>query len=243
MIKNNVYQCEYDDLLERILLQGNDLCINHDFSNGNIHVITDPPYEIGYDDWDRNGIIDWVKFFDLSYDIITDNGNLVIFSGWTNIDRIMMSGKQKFKLQNMITYDRIKGRGAKRNLVSTSEYILWFSKSNEYVFNNGFSNIKKKTGGMGNKNGSEYRRLSNCWTDIPPLVPWGKERNSHPTQKPLKLMQRIIETFTNSGDCVIDPFCGSGTTLIAAKKLNRDFIGGDNNSEYVALSKGLIYDH
>ena len=133
------------------------------------------------------------------------------------------------KLKNWIIYDRIKGRGAKTNLVSTREDILWYVKDAEkYTYNKIPSTIKKKTGGtIGRKNGQIYRALSNVWTDISPIVPWSKERVKHPTQKPLSLMERIVKIYSNQADTVLDPFMGSGTTLVAAKKLSRKYIGAD----------------
>lgn len=68
----------------------------------------------------------------------------------------------------------------------------------------------------------------------------GKERTGHPTQKSLELMQKIIEIHTNENDLIMDPFMGSGTTGIAAKSLNRKFIGVELNKEYFELAKKRI---
>ena len=64
-----------------------------------------------------------------------------------------------------------------------------------------------------------------------------KKFGKHPTQKPLYLLQRIIEASTKEGDLILDPFCGSGTTGVAAKMLKRYFVGIDNNAEYLEISK------
>ena len=66
--------------------------------------------------------------------------------------------------------------------------------------------------------------------------PSEKKNGKHPTQKPLELLERIILASTNEEDLILDPFCGSSTTGIAAKKLNRNFIGIDNSKEYLDLS-------
>ena len=71
------------------------------------------------------------------------------------------------------------------------------------------------------------KTLNNVWTDIPALNSQAKERLGYPTQKPLALMERIIEASSNEGDVVLDPFCGCATTLEAAEKLNRKWIGID----------------
>jgi site-specific DNA-methyltransferase (adenine-specific) len=78
--------------------------------------------------------------------------------------------------------------------------------------------------------------LSDVW-EIPFLNPKAKERTGYPTQKPVLLLERIIEICTDAGDLVLDPFCGSGTTLVAAKLLGRSSIGIDISEEAVALAQ------
>lgn len=69
-----------------------------------------------------------------------------------------------------------------------------------------------------------------------------EKREEHPTQKPIKLMKRLIEKFTKEGDIIIDPYCGSGSTLIACKKLGRNFIGCDIKQEYVDLTNKRLLE-
>ena len=76
---------------------------------------------------------------------------------------------------------------------------------------------------------------NNLWDDIAESK--GKERLGYPTQKPVALLKRIIEASSNSGDVVFDPFCGSGTTLVAAKSLNRNYIGIDQNPDAIKLTE------
>lgn len=77
--------------------------------------------------------------------------------------------------------------------------------------------------------------IDNLWTDIPPINSQAKERLGYPTQKPLKLLERIIESSSNEGDLVLDPFCGCGTTIDAAQALNRHWIGIDITHLAIAL--------
>ena len=79
--------------------------------------------------------------------------------------------------------------------------------------------------------------ISNIWTDINQLNPAAKERLGYPTQKPEALLERIINTSTNEGDIVLDPFCGCGTALVAAEKLNRKWIGIDITHLAISLMK------
>lgn len=186
-------------------------------------IITDPPYVINYADWDKEFNIPLAV--DLCYQLLKENGNLILFQGWSNVAKTKELLDEKFNIQNWIVWDRIKGRGAKKNFVSTREDILWYCKGNNPTYNKIYSNIPKKTGGMGKKNGQECRALTNVWYDISPIVPWSPERNGHPTQKPLQLMERCVTIWTNEGDIVLDFTMGSGTTGVAALKLERSFIG------------------
>ena len=72
------------------------------------------------------------------------------------------------------------------------------------------------------------------------LSDFSKERNGYPTQKPLKLLERIIKASSNQGDVVLDPFCGSGTTLRAAKTLGRKYIGIDQNPEAIRITENRL---
>jgi DNA modification methylase len=204
-------------------------------------IAIDPPYEIDYDnlEWDKKGL-NWVKLTEEFYRILKPTGNVVIFQGWSNVSETKSVLEQKFKLKNWIIWDRIKGRGANTNMVSTREDILWFIKSEKYTYTKIYSTIKKKTKGLGSKNGQECRALSNVWTDISPIVPWAKERVSHPTQKPLQLMERIITIFSNEGDTVLDCFAGSGSTGVAAKKLKRNFIMIEKEEVYYEIMVNRI---
>ena len=202
-------------------------------------IATDPPYGINFEkkEWDRKGIINWEVLAKEFKRILKPNKNLVLFQGWSEIMETKYAFDKYFELKNWIIYDRIKGRGAKRNLVSTREDILWYVNAETYPYNKVPSKIKKKTGGtIGRKNGNAYRALSNVWTDISPIVPWSPERVAHPTQKPVEIMDRILTLFSNKGDLVLDPFMGSGTTGVSCAKLKRNFLGIEKEEKYYNLA-------
>lgn len=211
-------------------------------------ICIDPPYEIEYQDldWDKK-ILNWPLILIEFNRILKEKGNLIIFQGWSNVTDLIKLietdclNRWDFTLKNWIIYDRIKGRGAKTNVVSTREDILWYTKIDKgYTYNKIYSNIPKKTKGMGAKNGQPNRALSNVWTDISPIVPWSKEKLKHPTQKPLKLIERIVTIFSNENDLVLDNFCGSGTVGEACKNLNRNFILIDNKQEYINITNARL---
>lgn len=85
-------------------------------------------------------------------------------------------------------------------------------------------------------------RLQNLWGDIPPINSQAQERLGYPTQKPEALLERIIKTSSNEGDIVLDPFCGCGTTIAAAQKLNRTWIGIDITHLAISLIKARLLD-
>ena len=204
-------------------------------------IATDPPYEIGYNGnaWDKENTLQWHVLSKHFHRILKPSGALVLFQGWSNVAETKAVLDKAFFLKNWIIYDRIKGRGAVTNVVSTREDILWYVKDeNNYTYNKVSSNILKKTGGsIGTRNGNPYRALSNVWTDISPIVPWSKEKVAHPTQKPLPLMRRIVDLFSNEGDAVLDCFMGSGTTCKASQLLNRKYIGIEKHQAYFETAK------
>lgn len=221
----------------------NDDCfkIMQELINNNVKVdaiIVDPPYIINYDEWDKE--FNMPLAIDLCYQLLKDNGNLVMFQGWSNVCETKQLLDKKFKIQNWIAYDRLKGRGSKKNLVSTREDILWYCKGNSPTYNKIYSNTPKKTGGLGAKNGQKNRALTNVWYDISPIVPWSKERNTHPTQKPLQLLERCITIWTNEGDTILDFTMGSGTTGEAAISLGRNFIGIENRKDYYDIAESRL---
>ena len=134
-------------MIEKVIL-GN--CFDHlsEIGDDSIDLISiDPPYEILFEnlEWDKK-VLNWKNLTDEFYRILKPNGNLIVFQGWSNVSETKSALEKKFNLKNWIIWDRIKGRGANTNVVSTREDILWLTKSNNYTYNKIYSNIKKKTG-------------------------------------------------------------------------------------------------
>ena len=200
-------------------------------------IICDPPYNIEIADWDKNFNIKEAILCVLP--LLKQNGNFILFQGWSNVcDTVQLLNLQEgLVFRNWIVWDRIKGRGAKNNFASTREDILWYSKGENYTFNKMYSNITKKTGGMGEKNGEETRSLTNVWYDIPPIVPWSNEKCDHPSQKPLGVMERCIDIWTNQDDKVLDFTMGTGTTGVACVKNRRNFVGIEIDKKYYDMAE------
>lgn len=154
-----------------------------------------------------------------------------------------------FILRNRITWGREKGRGAKENWKNSMEDIFFATVSDKYTFNIDAVKVRKKVLAPYKENGlakdwqqdesGKYRYTcpSNFWDDI--SIPYWSmaENTAHPTQKPEKLVAKLILASSNIGDLVLDPFAGSGTTGVVAKKLNRDYIDIEQNELYCAWAE------
>src|SRR5688500_7784976 len=84
--------------------------------------------------------------------------------------------------------------------------------------------------------------IGDIWIDIPPINSQAQERLGYPTQKPLAILERIIQASSNEGDLILDPFCGCGTAIAAAEKLNRKWIGIDITHLSISLMKYRLKD-
>ena len=163
--------------------------------------------------------------------VLKPGGTIWISGTLHNIYSIGMALEQEgYKILNNITWQKTNPPPnlACKCFTHSTETVLWARKADtkvKHTFN--YSLMKEQNGG---------KQMKDVWTGA--LTP-AKEKTEgkHPTQKPLYLLERIIESSTKEGDIVLDPFCGSSTTGVACIKLNRAYIGIDNNAEYIELSK------
>ncbi len=195
-------------------------------------------YEIWLDSW----LKDCVK-------LLKPDASVYICGDWRSASAIQRVGMKYFTLRNRITWEREKGRGAKANWKNAAEDIWFFTVSDNYVFNLENVKTKRKVLAPYKENGvpkdwekaedGNFRLTypSNLWTDL--TVPfWSMPENTpHPTQKPEKLLAKIILASTNKNDLILDPFAGSGTTAVTAKKLNRNFVSIEADENYCILTE------
>lgn len=220
-------------------------------------LFADPPYnltkdfgaekfrETSLDDYE-NWLDSWLKN---CLPLLKSTASIYICGDWRSSSAIQRVGMKYFKLQNRITWEREKGRGAKRNWKNSAEDIWFFTMSGQFTFNLDAVKIKRKVLAPYTENGKpkdwekgddgNFRTThpSNIWTDI--SVPfWSMPENTdHPTQKPEKLLAKIILASTNDNDFILDPFAGSGTTAVVAKKLGRDFLVIESDENYCLLAQ------
>ncbi len=221
-------------------------------------MIVDPPYNLTknfasttFKETDFKTYKKWLdKWLKKTVRLLKDNATVYICSDWkTSIAVPEIAGKY-FILQNRISWEREKGRGAQNNWKNCLEDIWFFTVSKNYCFNIDVVKIQKeviapyrdKDGQPKDwvDNGAKKYRLthpSNIWTDI--SIPfWSMPENTpHPTQKPEKLIAKLILASSNPGDVVFDPFLGSGTTSVTAKKLGRQYIGIEREKAYAAIAE------
>lgn len=218
----------------------------------------DPPYnlhkkfnsssfkEMGHDEYE-DYIESWLPKL---IPLLKPNASVYICGDWKSSTAIYNSARKYFIARNRITWEREKGRGAKTNWKNCSEDIWYFSLKNELKFNIENVKIKRKVlapykDKAGNPkdwdesvNGNfRITYPSNLWTDI--TVPfWSMTENTdHPAQKPEKLLAKIILASSNEGDFVFDPFLGSGTSAVTAKKLGRNYAGVEIDLKYCCLAE------
>lgn len=215
-------------------------------------VIADPPYNLtkafGEETFAKRSSSDYEaytrKWLSLVCPLLKDTGSIYVCCDWESSLVIGNVLGEFFEVRNRITWQREKGRGASANWKNGMEDIWFATKSKHYTFNLDAVKIRKKVlapykvdgkpKDWDKTDGGNYRNTcpSNFWDDI--TIPfWSMPENTaHPTQKPEKLIAKIMLASSNEGDTVFDPFLGSGTTSVVAKKLGRTYIGIEANEQY-----------
>lgn len=222
-------------------------------------MFADPPYNLSkrfgaerasrlsdgeYEEW----LDSWMR---LCRPLLKETASVYICGDWRSGSAIQRAGERYFTLRNRITWEREKGRGARANWKNASEDVWFFTVGEEYTFN--LESVKqrrrviapyKENGDPKDWNDTEDGKFrdthpSNLWTDL--TVPfWSMPENTdHPTQKPEKLLAKVILASTGPRDLVLDPFAGSGTTAVVAKKLGRRFTAIESDEQHclVALKR------
>lgn len=220
-------------------------------------MFADPPYNLTKSFNDRQfrktSIDEYAEWLDSwlsqTVRVLKPTASVYICGDWRCSAAIHRIGEKYFTPQNRITWEREKGRGAKSNWKNCSEDIWFFTVSDDYYFNVDAVMLKRQViapytdsnGAPKDWTETENGRFrlthpSNLWTDL--TVPyWSMPENTdHPTQKPEKLLAKIVLASSHEGDLVFDPFNGSGTTTVVAKKLGRHYLGVEIDETYCCLA-------
>ena len=215
--------------------------LNKDFGNNKFSVKKEKEYEEIFEKW-LLSIVHTLK----------DTASVYVCCDWKSSPMIYNVLSRHLDVKNRITWEREKGRGALSNWKNCSEDIWFATVSDNYNFDVDAVKLKKKViapykvdgvaKDWAEEENGKFRLThpSNLWTDI--TIPfWSMPENTdHPTQKPEKLVAKIILASTKEGDVVLDPFLGSGTTSVVARKLNRKYVGIEMNEEYCCLAEKRI---
>ncbi len=235
-----------------MLILGDTFSILEEITHGSVDMIfADPPYflsnggvtchagkmvSVDKANWDKVSSYEekhefnrlWIR---LCKRVLGPNGSIWISGTLHNIYSVGFALEQEgFKIINNITWQKTNPPPnlACRCFTHSTETILWARKNDKkskHTFK--YQVMKAENGG---------KQMKDVWAGA--LTPAReKAEGKHPTQKPVYVLRRIIEASTNEGDLVLDPFCGSSTTGVAAKRLGRRYIGIDNVEEYIELSR------
>ena len=211
-------------------------------------VITDPPYGMTACKWDN--VVSFDKMWGLLKQIRKDDSNIVIFSkqpfttmlNYSNIDeyRYELIWKKQQATNPMCAKKRI--MPIHENISIFYKNLAIYNPQMRMGFNNysSFNNDAKQIGEIyGLK--SKHRDCKDGSRYPISVLEFNNVRNGdHPTQKPNDLLEYLIKTYTNENDIILDPFMGSGTTGVACKKLNRNFIGIELDKTYFEIAKDRI---
>ncbi len=203
-------------------------------SNGGISVHSGKQVCVDKGDWDKGGTPEYIyefnrRWLELCRPKLKDNGTIWISGTHHNIHIVMRCLQELgYKVLNTITWQKTDpppNLSCKYFNFST-ELIIWARKHEKKTHKFNYETMKQLNGGT---------QMTDVWR-IPAVSSWEKLQGKHPTQKPLRLLYRIILASTNEGDLVLDPFAGSSTTGIAANLLGRRFIGIEQELQFVDLS-------
>ena len=195
-------------------------------------VLTDPPYNIArannfntmgragidFGEWDKGA--DLFSYIDECYRVLHKNGSFIVFNDWKNLGDISKYAESLgFVTKDMIRLEKSNPmpRNRDRRYITDYECAIWFTMPKaKWVFN---------------RQDDKYQR---------PKFVKSIDKGLHPTQKSLSLMEDLLKIHSNVGQVVADPFMGSGTTGVAAKNLNRNFIGIELDQGYFDIAQERI---
>lgn len=220
-------------------------------------LIADPPYNLnktfGKTNFKKKNFDEYENYtrhwLEKILHTLKPEASIYVCSDWETSLVIYKVLREFFTVRNRITWEREKGRGAKSNWKNCSEDVWFCTRSEDYFFDSEAVKLKRKVIAPYKENGKpkdwsaeengnfRLTSASNFWTDI--SIPfWSMPENTeHPTQKPEKLIAKLILASSKKNDVVFDPFLGSGTTSVVAKKLGRRYLGVELSEEYACLAE------
>ena len=190
-------------------------------------VLTDPPYGMNFQSnyrkirhrvIENDSNLDWISdFVSEIYRVSADNSAHYIFCSWHNIDIFKQEFEKKFRIKNILTWvkNNTSMGDLKGDFAPRTEFILFMHKGRRLIRGKRDSNVL------------EFKRTRN---------------ELHPSQKPVDMLEYMIEKFSDSGNLIVDPFMGSGSTGVACVNTNRKFIGIEKDDKYFEIAEKRIKD-
>jgi len=207
-------------------------------------ILTDPPYGTTQCKWDS--IIPFEPMWNELKRIIKDNGCIALFGSEPFSSALRMSNIKQFKYDWIWKKTNVMGfLNAKKRPLKETEIISIFN-SKIYKPQNLQKNLKgKNRKGKNTDVLGKYEAINNSeFTNYPKtIIKFKSERGLHPTQKPVALLEYLIKTYTNENDTVLDFTMGSGSTGVACKNLNREFIGIELDKQYFEIATNRINEN
>jgi len=204
-------------------------------SNGGISVQSGKIVSVNKGEWDKGKSLQEIKDFNMEWlslcrNKLKDNGSIWVSGTYHNIFSVANClSDLGFKILNVVTWAKTNPPPniSCRYFTYSTEFIIWARKSEKRPHYFNYELMKKINAG---------KQMTDVW-HLPAIAPWEKSCGKHPTQKPLALLARIVMASTQQGEWVLDPFCGSSTTGIAANLLGRRYLGIDQEQLYIEMSK------
>lgn len=240
---------EIKDFINKIFLEmpGNFEYLKQVPDNSIDLIIIDPPYLTTKENWDKDEIVNDFLSKEL-YRIAKNSCSLYVWCGIGEKSQSLIRWFPIFSIdwhfKDLITWKKQRGIGMRKGWLYTREECMWFVKDNKhFIWNkeNQYSStelrkIEKLFTGKIAK--SKFKRFSNVWIDISEQNIIGQKNpiKGHFTPKPIKALERIIKCHTKENDIVLDCFMGAGSTALACKNTNRNFIGMEIYQKYIDIS-------
>lgn len=249
---------ETDDVLDRVILGDAFRVLQYLPVESVDLAVLDPPYNLAKDFHgssfapmsSEDYAVYTERWFAAVKPLLKPDASIYVCCDWQSSPVVGLALQKHFVVRNRITWQREKGRGAKANWKNAMEDIWFATCGSDYVFHaeavmqrrRVLAPYRDESGTPKDWEASEdgaFRNTypSNFWDDI--SIPYWSmpENTAHPTQKPEKLLAKLILASSDPGDVVLDPFAGSGSTAVTAKKLDRRFIAIEQNPQYCVWSQ------
>ena len=190
----------------------------------------------------------------LMRELLLPDGSFLIHLDWHVVHAVKVALDHLFggkHFQNEIIWFYQTGGASQSRFSRKHDTLLWYTRSNRWVFHPERIRVQRSPKALERARNPKGARIDAGNKDklpgdvlfVPSLNPMARERNGYPTQKPLELMEIFVEALTESGECVADFFCGSGTTVVAAKRLGRRWLACDKSRYAVEITRKRLEEN